>query len=304
MSSLTPETVSRLQPVQRITRGWIANLVWSPDGRLLACGSAGGVALWRGSLDGQQVFIKGHNGPVKGIAFALNGATFATASADTQVKVWDLRAYSPSMQPVTAYTFPDAVEKITFTRTGTAIACAVDGTVRMLRPDGGMETLYAHDGEANTVALGGDGVLLASGGRDNTCRLYDLKLQKLQGVIGVHSDWVRAVAFHPSEPLLVTASRDHSARLWDVRDPQNPRQLVALRHVGDVRTAAFSADGAILATGSTDNRVQLWTVPAGDAITVLETHTKPVMTLAFHPRTPLLATGGGDNQIVVWGVGE
>ncbi len=303
MAHLTPETASRLQPVQQATRGWIAHLAWSPDGRLLACGSAGGVALWRGSLDGGQVFIKGHNGPVKGVAFAPNGATFATASADTDVKVWDLRAYSPDMNPVTTYTaFPDAVEKVIFTRTGAAIACGVDGTVRRLLPDGRALTLYAHDDEANTVALGGDGTLLASGGRDNACRLYDLKMGKPLGVIQAHSDWVRTVAFHPSEPRLVTASRDHSARLWDVRDPSNPVLLAALAHEGDVRTAAFSPNGALLATGSTDNRIQLWTVPDGAPVTALETHTKPVMALAFHPRTPLLASGGGDNQVVLWGV--
>lgn len=302
MPPLTAATAAHLRPVQQATRGWIAALAWSPDGRLLACGSAGGVAIWRGTLDGPQVFIKGHDGPAKGIAFAPNGATFATASADTRVKVWDLRAYRPDMQPVTTYPFPDAVEKITFTRSGAAVACSVDGTVRHLLPDGTQTTLYAHDGEANTVALGGGGALVASGGRDNACRLYDLGTGTPLGVIRAHSDWVRAVAFHPSAPLLVTASRDQSARLWDVRDPAHPAQLAALVHAGDVRAAAFSADGALLATGSTDNRIQLWSVPDGAPVGALAAHSKPVLALAFHPRTPLLASGGGDNLVVVWGL--
>jgi COMPASS component SWD3 len=64
-----------------------------------------------------------------------------------------------------------------------------------------------------------DRLVLASGSADNYAYLFDLGLhnevtgefvQKLEG----HSGRVYAVHFHPSEPLLASASADHSIKLW------------------------------------------------------------------------------------------
>jgi WD40 repeat protein len=298
MPTITPQTAPTLTVHQTATRGWIAHLAWSPDGKLLACSSAGGVGLWRGSIAGKQLFIKGHGGPVKGVAFAPNGTTLATCSADTTVKTWDLRAFSPQMQPINTYTTPHAVEKVVFARNNTIITCGVDGMLRFFPT---AAATPAHTDEANTLALSPDHRLLATGGRDHLARLWDTGTHEPLADLRGHTDWVRAVAFHPSEPLLVTASRDRSARVWDISTPAAPQLRYALAHRGDVRTAAFSADGAVLATGSTDAAIQLWETASGDHLGALAGHTMPVMALAFHPGGALLASGGGDNQVMLWG---
>jgi COMPASS component SWD3 len=64
-----------------------------------------------------------------------------------------------------------------------------------------------------------DRLMLATGSADNHAYLFDLGLrnevtgelvQKLEG----HTGRVYAVNFHPSEPLLASASADHSIKLW------------------------------------------------------------------------------------------
>merc|ERR1711879_420180 len=64
-----------------------------------------------------------------------------------------------------------------------------------------------------------DRLMLATGSADNHAYLFDLGLhnevtgelvQKLEG----HTGRVYAVNFHPSEPLLSSASADHSIKLW------------------------------------------------------------------------------------------
>ncbi|MEO0561107.1 MAG: WD40 repeat domain-containing protein [Chloroflexota bacterium] len=302
MSPLTLEALPDLQPLQTATRGWIAKVIWSPDGRLLACGSAGGVAIWRGSLSAKPVFIKGHDGPAKGVAFAANGATFATGSADTTVKVWDLRAFSVNMQPVNTYTLPDAVDDVVFLANVDVVAACVDGGVYLCAADGTLSQLYAHDDEVHRLAVSSDGRSVASGGRDGVIRLWDATTRAVVGEIAAHSDWVRSVAFHPSEPLLLSGSRDKTAVLWDVSTPDNPTRLQEMNHLGDVRAVGFAVDGAALLTGSTDGHIHLWRTTDGVHLGVLQHHTKPVLSLAPHPSGAGIASGGGDNQIVMWGV--
>ncbi|HEX8108218.1 MAG TPA: hypothetical protein VF516_10850, partial [Kofleriaceae bacterium] len=55
---------------------------------------------------------------------------------------------------------------------------------------------------------------------------------------------------------VVTASRDHSARVWDAAtgNPVTP----PLRHRGFVRAAVFSPDGTHIVTKSIHKAVQLW----------------------------------------------
>jgi WD40 repeat protein len=270
---------------------------------LIAVSSAGGVAIWRGSIEAPSVFIKQHDGPVKGVAFAPNGATLATASADTTVKVWDLRAFSPRMQPIDVFQHGDAVEKVIFSPIGTLISCSIDGMVRLLHR-GETIILRGHTDEVNAIAQSPDGQLLVSGGHDQTIRLWDMLTHETVAIINHHSDWVRKLRFHPSEPILLSASRDGSACLWDINQPTTPNLLNVMRHQGDVRAAVFDASGRIAATGSIDGLIQLWDTSDGNKIGTLVGHSKPVLSLAFHPKNTLLASGGGDNIIRLWGIDD
>lgn len=299
---ITAENLKALHILQSATRGWIAHAEWSPDGRLLACSSAGGVAIWRGTLESAPVFIKQHDGPVKGVTFAPNSATLATASADTTVKVWDLRAFSPSMQPMNVYTdHTSAAEKVLFERHGGVIACGVDGTVRIWRGTSKL-TLEGHTDEVNSITLSADGRLLASGGRDKSICIWNTLTGELLQRFEAHQDWVRVLRFHPSAPRLLSASRDHSAAVWDIQDPAQPQRLFTLAHMGDVRAATWDAHGELIATGSTDAQIQLWRADDGTPLHSFSGHTNPVLTLCFHPQNLFLVSGGGDNLLHLWGV--
>lgn len=46
-----------------------------------------------------------------------------------------------------------------------------------------------------------------------------------------HFDGVRALAFHPVEPVLVTASEDHTLKLWNLQKTVPAKKWVCLVHV-------------------------------------------------------------------------
>ena len=70
-----------------------------------------------------------------------------------------------------------------------------------------------------------------------------------------HNSVVEAVVFSPDGRWVATASRDKTARIWDVTGDQ---PLQALSHNNGVEAVAFSPDGRWVATGGWGNRAVLW----------------------------------------------
>src|SRR5689334_15861377 len=86
--------------------------------------------------------------------------------------------------------------------------------------------------------------------------------QSLETVIQKgHELAVIAIAVSPDSSYVATASRDKSAKLWEVRTGREVRSF--LGHEASVTSVAFSADGKTLITGSNDKTVRLWDVSTG-----------------------------------------
>jgi WD40 repeat protein len=72
---------------------------------------------------------------------------------------------------------------------------------------------------------------------------------------------VNSVAFSPDGTLLVTASLDHDARIWNVASGKTIRILEG--HAGSVSSAAFSPDGRWVVTAG-PSTAGIWAVTESD----------------------------------------
>ncbi|MGW3668448.1 nSTAND1 domain-containing NTPase [Streptomyces sp. NPDC005141] len=159
--------------------------------------------------------------------------------------------------------------------------------------------LSGHTDEVYAVAFSRDGHTLATGGADQTVRLWDPVTGKSRATLKDHTGQVTSVAFSPDGHTLATGSADGTVRL---RDPVSGRTRTTLegRQAEGVYAVAFSHDGHTLATGCADGKVRLWDPVSGRTRTTLEGHKAEVYSVAFSPDGRTLATGGADRTVRLW----
>ena len=107
------------------------------------------------------------------------------------------------------------------------------------------QPVKAHAALVHSVAVSPDGKLVATGGFDNTIKIWDLSpdgtLKEVKVLTG-HTGPVYAVAFHPTQPILISASQDKTGRVWTLADGKTKFELKG--HTDIVDTIAISPDGS------------------------------------------------------------
>lgn len=148
----------------------------------------------------------------------------------------------------------------------------------------------------------------------------------------IMSNEISSIAFHPSQPILITASRmiaaENDVKLWNYFDVNNPRLITILSrrpeeefsiihafnsdhlsfHTDFVNFVVFHPTEPFFATASKDATIKMWrmTPNPDDSLyatcvaTFRSDNISPVTCVAFHPKAPLLVGGFYDGNAVVW----
>ena len=128
--------------------------------------------------------------------------------------------------------------------------------------------------------------------------LYTLMNHRGQRTYIGHTGRVTSVAFSPDGKRIVSGSRDHTVKVWDV---QTGKELLTLKgHNWDVFSVAFSPDGKRIAEGSLDHTVKVWDAHTGQQLLSLTGHIDIVFSVAFSPDSKRLASGSKDGTVKVW----
>jgi WD40 repeat protein len=148
------------------------------------------------------------------------------------------------------------------------------------------------------VLFSPDGARIASGGVDNSIKLWDAASGRLLRSFEGHSSYVASVAFSPDGVRIASGSGDKTIKLWDAASGRLLRTFEG--HTNRVTSVAFSPDGARIASGSWDKTVKLWDATSGRLLRTVEGHSEYVLSIAFSPDGARIASGGRDNTIKLW----
>jgi len=111
--------------------GIVSNVVFSPDGGKIICGSrAGAIKVWDSGTGAELMTLRGHTDAVISVAFSPDGRRIVSASRDGMAKIWDSTSGSELLTLRNDSGF--GLHCVTFSTDGKSIAAGtVPGTIML-----------------------------------------------------------------------------------------------------------------------------------------------------------------------------
>ncbi|KAK5076809.1 U3 small nucleolar RNA-associated protein 13 [Lithohypha guttulata] len=217
--------------------------------------------------------LKPHATPVVASTVDSTGTLLATGGADGIVKIWDIRGGYCS------HTFHGHGGVITALEIFDSKSARQDTSAKK-RKSGQV------NGSSQT-----NSIFLASSAEDGRIKVHNLGTRQQVAALDSHVSVVRACKFSPDQDLLVSASRDRTIVLWDVKTWTAKRVLTATE---EIEAAGFMSGGGYLYAGGEQGRVRLWSTSSGQ-----ELQTAPGRGLENESITTILSIPGQYSLLAV-----
>lgn len=247
------------------------SIKFSPDGRTVLGGASDGCWYLFDIERKQRVLcVGGHSDDINSVCFAdVTGNLVCTGSDDRTIRLWDVRVCSN---------------------------VPIDEHGR--NPSSPVGSFLGHSEGVTCVTSAEDGRLIASNGKDNCLKVWDLRCLRSASEADDYeqqprSDYdyrysgyqrTRSTARHAMDTSIATM-RGHRVADTLVRCHFSPAATTSNRYVY---------------TGSFGGSVFIYDCLTGEVITKLEGHTSTVRDCSWHPYEPIMLTAAWDNSVGLW----
>jgi WD40 repeat protein/serine/threonine protein kinase len=272
--------------------GGVTRASFSFDGRFVATSSRS-VKIWDANTGLSVSKLENpHRGPVRAMQFSPVGPQYilATASDDGVARIWTWDPKSKEFTQIrelqVAGVRRDAdqpgsanipIRSVDFSPDGRALlTVGAQGTTRIWQlADSTMSAYDVNDPVTLTCGVfSPDGKWIVAGGDDKLARMWKVGAAVDAPIVFQgHADRIEDIQVlmdGSTQPRILTASRDKSARVWDPRigSPDKlAREVVALRrHTQGVTAIDVTTDGQLLMTAGRDGAVILWPAAKGESL--------------------------------------
>lgn len=209
-------------------RSSVYDAAWHPDGDVIATSSSDDtIIIWDAETFEQVRTLTGHTGNVNAIDFSPDGDLLASASDDGNVRLWNWR----NGARVSALSIGGSGNDVKFSNDGSMFAAAADnGRIRIWNTSSRQRVAtFDHGAErAFGVAFANNDETLATSGIDPVIRLWNIEDSSLTMELEGHKDGSRGLDSSSDGAVIVSGSRDNTARVWDAVTGE---ELVTVGHI-------------------------------------------------------------------------
>jgi WD40 repeat protein len=224
------------------------------------------------------------------VAYSPNGKLLASGSGNGELQFWDAAtgklvwALEDSRGVIT--------HTIAFSPDGELLASNKEGMLGIWQASTGKKLRDLEGGNTGwegSAAFSPDGKELALGtDNDQAIRIFDPATGKLNRKITGHEKAAVVVVYSKDGKLLVSASKDKTARIWNAA---TGKELHRFQEPEEVEDVALSPDCKLLAV-KTHKIVRLWDVASGKEVHRFEHSSMDRRSLAFSPDGKVLGSNG------------
>ncbi len=237
---------------------------------LISAGTDRTIRFWS-AKDGKEAGSYGlATADITGLAVNPNNQAVYTTSTDGVLRFWQV---PPPNAPKEAPAAKDEITSLYVTPDGAAVLYAsADKTATLVTVSNGnvVETYSGAKAAIAAIAMAPGQQDIAAGCADGSLIVWD-KNGKEKAQLPAHRGGVSAVAFHPSQPILLTAGADGLAKGWilpiDTKKPKEKEKdkekskltkFEIKAHTGKITAALFHPTNGQVITAGADKLVRIW----------------------------------------------
>ncbi|XP_077998427.1 uncharacterized protein LOC144451462 [Glandiceps talaboti] len=275
---------------------------WTPEGRRLVTGaSSGEFTLWNGLTFNFETILQAHEYPVRTMTWSHNDMWMCTGDHAGYIKYWqsnmnNVKMFQAHKEPIREASFCPTDNKFA--------TCSDDGTVRIwdFMRCHEERILRGHGADVRCVDWHPQKSLLVSGSKDSQqpVKLWDPKSGHSLATLHAHKSTVMEAKWNQNGNWLLTASRDHLIKLFDIR---MMKEMFTFRgHKKEATAIAWHPIHENLFTsGGSDGGILFWQVGNDKEVGGMEqAHEGMVWSLAWHPLGHILCSGSNDHTTKFW----
>jgi WD40 repeat protein len=257
-------------------------------------------------LDGAVAVLRGHDVPVRSVAFSSDGRRVVSGANDGTVRLWNV-ADGQQWKVLRGHGGP--VVDVVFSPDGSRLASAADEVCLWDPASGSLARTLTAGEPIKVIAWDPTGRRLAACTSPGKLCVWDVSSGRLLLEKPCGALW-RGLAFSPDgrhvavslplprDPLSATSA---PVAVWDI---ETRTQTYVLRgHTAGVVTIAYTGDGKRIATGSTypEHCIRIWDAATGAQIgTGLTGHANHINSVVFSPDGTRIASASIDQTVRLW----
>lgn len=163
-----------------------------------------------------------------------------------------------------------------------------------------VQKLLGHQAPVNCLAYNFSGNMFASGGSDNTVKVYD-SLYRIIPIaeegLNKHLVAVHSLLFDRSGKYLFSGDRDGKLVLWDLLNKKSTKFYETGNTINDL---CLSPNAANIFIAHADPKIKLYALAGGKLVRTLDGHTDAVNSIAISVNNKYLISGSNDKTARIW----